>query len=222
MYNEWSLDILYKGLDDEKYKEDFRKLENLIENIESFSKSLGNSQEEEKLLITGIEYMEELEVLGGFLGSYLSLRQSVNTSDSQVVNELNKLEKMYSEISKPLAVIKKWIAGIKDIDKYMEKHPKIKSYEFFINNIKEEAKHLLSDDVEEVIAKLNISAGSAWSNMQGYLTSILEVDYRGKTITIPEVRNLAYSEDASVRKDAYEAELKAYEKIKDANKFLPK
>lgn len=219
MYNEWSLDILYKGLDDEKYKEDFRKLENLIENIESFSKSLGNSQEEEKLLITGIEYMEELEVLGGFLGSYLSLRQSVNTSDSQVVNELNKLEKMYSEISKPLAVIKKWIAGIKDIDKYMEKHPKIKSYEFFINNIKEEAKHLLSDDVEEVIAKLNISAGSAWSNMQGYLTSILEVDYRGKTITIPEVRNLAYSEDASVRKDAYEAELKAYEKIKDAISF---
>ena len=28
-----SFDILYKGLDDEKYKEDFRKLENLIENI---------------------------------------------------------------------------------------------------------------------------------------------------------------------------------------------
>ena len=28
MYNEWSLDILYKGLDDEKYKEDFRKLYN--------------------------------------------------------------------------------------------------------------------------------------------------------------------------------------------------
>ena len=146
------------------------------------------------------------------------LRQSVILPDSQVVNELNKLEKMYSEISK-LFGNKKWIAGIKDIDKYMEKDPKIKSYEFFINNIKEEAKHLLSDDVEEVIAKLNISAGSAWSNMQGYLTSILEVDYRGKTITIPEVRNLAYSEDASVRKDAYEAELKAYEKIKDAISF---
>ena len=52
--------------------------------------------------------------------------------------------------------------------------------------------------------------------MQSYLTSTLEVDYRGETITIPEVRNLAYSGDSSVRKDAYEAELKAYEKIKDA------
>jgi pepF/M3 family oligoendopeptidase len=33
---------------------------------------------------------------------------------------------------------------------------------------------------------------------------------------MPEVRNLAYSEDSTVRKDAYYSELKAYEKVKDA------
>lgn len=74
----------------------------------------------------------------------------------------------------------------------------------------------MSEDVEDVIAKLNISAGSAWSSMQSYLTSILDVDYRGEKVTLSEIRNLAYSKDPEVRKDAYEAELKAYEKIKDA------
>ena len=69
--------------------------------------------------------------------------------------------------------------------------------------------------MEDVIARFNISAGSAWSNMQSYLTSVLEVEYRKEIITLPEVRNLAYSPDKSVRRDAYEAELKAYEKIKD-------
>ncbi len=85
-----------------------------------------------------------------------------------------------------------------------------------LSNIKKDAKYLLSDEVEDVIAKLNLSAGSAWSNMQGYLTSILEADYDGEKLTNPQIRNLAYSEDPEVRKKAYEAEIKSYEKIKDA------
>lgn len=218
MYNEWSLDVLYKGLEDEKYKEDIKKLEQLIKDMASFSETLREGNEEEKLL-TAIDYMEQFELLSASLGEYLSLRESVNTSDSQVVNELNILEKQLSEISKPQAVIEKWIAGIEAMDNYIDKHSRLKEYSFMLHNIKKEARHLLSDDVEEVIAKLNISAGSAWSNMQSYLTSVLEVDYRGETITLPQVRNLAYSEDPSVRKDAYEAELKAYEKIKDATSY---
>ncbi len=220
MYNEWSLDILYKGLEDENYKEDIKRLEELIADIKAFSIALkdddGNESKEERLLLKAIDYMEQFEILSSSLAHYLMLRETVNTTDSQVVNELNNLEKRISDISKPFAVLKKWIAEIEAMDKYLDKHPKLKEYEFLINDIKNDAKHLLSDDVEEVIAKLNISAGSAWSNMQSYLTSILEVDYRGESMTIPQVRNLAYSEDPLVRKDAYEAELKAYERIKDA------
>ena len=39
---------------------------------------------------------------------------------------------------------------------------------------------------------------------------MIEVD--GKELTFSDVRNLAYSYDAKVRKEAYEKELKAYEK----------
>lgn len=216
MYNEWSLDILYKGLDDKKYKEDIKKLKNLINEIKGFSETLEESKDEEKQLLAAIDYMEQLQVLSATLASYLNLRESVNTSDGKVVNELNILMKQLSDISKPFAAIKKWIAGIEAIDKYMDKNPKLKAYSFFINNIKQDARHLLGDDVEDVISKLNISAGLAWSNMQSYLTSTLEVEYRGEIITIPQARNLAYSENPSVRKDAYYAELKAYEKVKDA------
>lgn len=216
MYNEWSLDILYKGLEDKKYKEDTKKLKQLIKDIDSFSRTLDDKENEEKLLLTAIDYMEQYELLSATLGSYLSLRESVNTSDGEIVNDLNNLYKQLSEVSKPFAVIKKWIAGIESLDKYMEKYPKLKAYSFLINNIKQDAKHLLSDDVEDVIAKLNISAGLAWGNMHSYLTSTLEVEYRGEIITIPQVRNLAYSENPTIRKDAYYAELKAYEKVKDA------
>lgn len=216
MNYEWSLDILYKGFEDERYKNDFEKLQKLIDDIKTFSENLTGGGDEESLLLKAIDYMEQLQVLSFSLHAYLELRESVNTADGQVVSELGRLDKLMSETSRPLAAINKWIAKIDSIEKYMNKHSKLMDYSFYINNLKRDAQHLLSNDVEDVIARLNISAGSAWSSMQGYLTSVLEVDYRGQTITLPEVRNLAYSKDPSVRKDAYEAELKAYEKVKDA------
>ena len=216
MYNEWSLDVLYKGLEDEKYKKDREELGQLIDDIKNFSENIENEKDDEKFLLNSIDYMERFELLYISQGDYLNLRQAVNTSDTEVVNELNGLDKKVSQISKPLAAIQKRIAAIESFDIYEEKHPKIKEYSYMLSNIKKDAKYLLSDEVEDVIAKLNLSAGSAWSNMQGYLTSILEADYDGEKLTNPQIRNLAYSEDPEVRKKAYEAEIKSYEKIKDA------
>ncbi len=216
MNKEWSLDVLYKGYSDVKYQEDKERLLKLIQEIISFSDNLTQGSEEETTLLKAIDYLEQYQLLGTKLSYYVTLRLSVNTSDPETVKESGGIERQISLASKPMAMIRKYIAGIDNMEAYYEKHPKLKAYEYLIVEMKKEAKHILSDDVEDVIAKLNISAGSAWSSMQSFLTSTLEVEYRGDIITLPEVRNLAHSEDKEVRKDAYEAELKAYEKIKDA------
>ncbi|MBQ4353819.1 MAG: M3 family oligoendopeptidase, partial [Clostridia bacterium] len=72
---------------------------------------------------------------------------------------------------------------------------------------------------EALFAKMNISGASAWSDLQSSLTSSLKADYRGESITLSTVRNLAYDPDQSVRRDAYEAELKACETIEDSVAF---
>lgn len=216
MNQEWSLDVLYKGYEDVKYKEDKEKLIELTKEMTDFSEALADSGEEEGTLLKAIDYLEQYQLLGSRLSYYVALRLSVNTSDSETANESNAIERQISLSSRPLAIIHKYIAGIENMEAYYDKYPKLRAYEFLISEMRKEAKHILSDDVEEVIAKLNISAGSAWSSLQSFLTSTLEVEYRGGIVTLPEVRNMAHSEDASVRRDAYEAELKAYEKIKDA------
>ncbi len=75
---------------------------------------------------------------------------------------------------------------------------------------------MLSDDVEDMYAKMNITGGSAWGNMFSYLTSTLEVDYEGEIINLSSVRNKANDPDKNVRKKAYDAELAAYKKIESA------
>lgn len=216
MNKEWSLDILYKGFDDVAYQEDKNKLIKLTKELSDFSASLSGQNKDDSTLLKIIDYLEQYQLLSTKLSYYVTLRISVNTSDAVTVNESNAIERQVSMSSKSLAILNKFIAGYDDFESYYEKYPKLKEYAYIINEIKKEAKHILSDDVEDVIAKLNISAGSAWSSMQSFLTSTLEVEYRVEIITLPEVRNLAHSDDVQVRKDAYEAELKAYEKIKDA------
>jgi pepF/M3 family oligoendopeptidase len=219
MNKEWSLDVLYKGFQDEKYKEDKASLQALTEELTKFSSNLDKVTDEEETLLQAVDYLEQFQLLRTKLSYYVALKQSVNTSDSETVNEMNAIEKQLSLSSKPMAVIYKFIAKLEKFDTYLNKHPKLKEYEYLLSEMKKEAKHLLSDDVEEVIAKLNISAGSAWGSMQSFLTSTLEVEYRDNIITFPEVRNKAHSEDVEVRRDAFAAELKALEKIKDAVSF---
>lgn len=216
MNKEWSLDVLYKGYDDKNYISDKAALVKLSEDIESFCNTLGTRTDEETALLEAIMYMEQYQLLGTRLTYYVNLRQSVNTADGATANELGFVEKQLSLFQKPMSSIYKFIASVADISSYYEKHPKLKAYEYLISEIKKEAKHLLSEDVEDVIAKMNISAGSAWGSMQSFLTSTLEVEYRGNIITLPEVRTKAYDADVEVRKDGFAAELKAYEKIKDA------
>lgn len=219
MNSEWSLDVIYKGYDDPKYKEDKINLGKIIKELESLCNMGDKPELEEQFLLRAVDSLENYTLISYMLSAYVSLRQSVNTSESETVNQSNEIERLVSEASKPLAMIKKLIAKVENLDTYFHQYPKLREYYFMMSEIKEEASYLLSDDVEEVIAKMNISAGSSWGTMQSYLTSTLDVDYKGEEVTLSQIRNLAHSEDPKVRKEAYEAEVVALEKIKDPVAF---
>ncbi len=219
MNKEWSLDVLYHGFGDAAYREDKKNLSQVTIKLQEVAENPTLDRNTPEKLTRAVDLLEEFHVTGKRLSYYTVLKQSVNTSDHETVNELKEIEKQFTLSAKPIAILQKWIASIPNLEEYMDKNPKLMGYEYLLTEMKKEAGYLLSDDVEDVIARLNVSAGAAWGMMQSFLTSTLEVEYRGEIITLPEVRNLAHSEDASVRRDAFYAELAAYEKIKDAVSF---
>lgn len=218
MKNEWSLDVLYKGYQDTAFQNDVNHLNELITSIKDYVGLLDQVKPAEALLEL-IRYLEEYKILFGRLYAYLSLRQSTNTTDSETVALLGKLEELNSTLSKENAMIHKYIGKIPNLDQIISENEKLKNYDFLLHEIIQKAKHTLSDEVEEAIAKMNLSAGSAWSMMHQYLTSTVVVDYKGEEITLSSIRNQAYDPDQKIRKAAYEAEIAAYHKIKDAVAF---
>lgn len=220
MKTEWSLDILYKGYEDPNFINDIDKLTKLSREMDDLSQTLFEQNKEyESNLLTCIKYLEEYEVLASKLLYYVTLKQSTNTSDNDTVNFMNRINRIMSNTIKSETVIKKFISRIPNLLEIIKTNKKLNEYYFLFLEMKEDSKYLLNDEVEEVIAKLNLSSGFAWNRMQENLTSNLLVPFKENIITLPEVRNLAYSDDATTRKEAYEAELSSYDQIKDAISF---
>lgn len=216
MKTEWALEPIYKGLDDPQYEADMQAVEKLIAEFAKTVKEAGTAEDcAEKLLLLE----EELVLKISRLGLYLSLRQSVEAENGEVMAQDSRLMKMYSQLMPFTAAADKIFAKIEDVDALAQKSEVVKEYTFLLKQAKENAKYLLSDDVEEIISAMDMTGGSAWDQLQSFLTSTVKVDYEGETVTLSEIRNMAYDSDQTVRKAAYEAELACYEKIQDSIAF---
>src|SRR6056297_11151 len=87
--------------------------------------------------------------------------------------------------------------------------------------MRKDARYLLDEKEEFIIAKMKNNGSTAWSNLQGKLTSNLlveiELDGEKKKLPLPVVRNMYDNEDQEKRIKAYNAELNAYDKIEQSS-----
>lgn len=217
MNKDWSLDILYKGYDDPGFEADEKALVALIEEFSDSAQKLEGEPKE--VLKKTIVLNQKLIEKASDLFSFASLSQSVNTSDIKAASILGRLSSRMSALAAPRTALVKYIADLEDLSSVIDSDPLLKEHEFYLSQIRESAKYTLSAEVEKVISLYEISGSSAWSDLQSYLTSVVPVEYEGKTTNLSDIRNLAYDADPAVRKNAYEAELKSYERIKDAIAF---
>lgn len=221
MKTEWSLDILYKGLDDPAYEADIKKLADAVAAMkETVSGVCAKEGEPETADVERtLTAMEQVLQPAIRLLDYLQLSQSVNTEDGNLMAQINRVMQYVTQFSPLESAAKKYFAQIRDVDAMAENSEIVKAYTFLLKECREESKHLFDDAVEEMVSSMELTGAKAWGDLFSYMTSTVKVAYDGKEITLPEVRNLAYSPDAAVRKEAYEAELHSYESIADAVAF---
>lgn len=218
MNSEWSLDVLYKGFDDPKFISDFEKVDELIANYDKLALNAKN-MDSKQVILDYIFANEEMDNLISDLFQFASLRSSANTKDAQAASFAGRLMNKLSATTSANVTLKRVIAQIDNLDELIQSDPILKEYEYMLHCIREDDKHMLDEKSEQIMSLYNISGGGAWGDLQSFLTSSVTVDYRNEKIGLSSVRNLAYDSDAQVRKDAYYAELAAYEKIKDAVAF---
>ena len=214
----WNLDPIYKGFEDPAFAADLEQLKKTVEEFAAFAQELTGIAPLVGLH-RGIRLQEQVSELANKLAEYASLRQSVNTRDPEAGSRLGQIMAIYSGYAAPAAAFESWAAKLPGLMELVAGDENLKDYTYLFSNMLESSRHLLEGRGEEIMAKLRLSGGDAWSDMQSYLTSTVPVTYRGETTNLSSIRNLAYDPDPQVRKDAFEAELAAYDRIKDAVAF---
>ena len=214
----WNLNVIYEGFEDPQYDKDLSLLK---EKAAAYAAATGSLADAEPLdgLKSCIALEEEVTRLANKLAEYAMLRQSADARDAQAGSQIGRIMGVISGLAAPQAAFKDWASKLPNLMELVAADEVLKEYTFLFENLSKSSRYLLSGQAEAVMAKMQLSGGNAWSDLHGYSTSTVPVTYRGQTINLSAVRNLAYDPDPQVRKDAYEAEIACYDLIKDAAAF---
>ena len=219
MSDNWSLKELYTSFTSKEFLEDLDKVDKNINDLKVFSENLNKDSDSLKSLEDIINKLENIYLLISKVASFASLTISADSKNVEGRKYLDVINNKNSLLAEPLTKIYKWIASVENIDEVINKSTLLKNHEFIIREIISKNKYMLSDKEEAIIAKMRTTGSDAWSNYKDYLISTHKVDINvdGKEESLPltVVLNMAYSKDPEVRKKAYEAEIKSYEKIEE-------
>ena len=217
MNEKWDLSPLYDGIDTEAFRADEKALAEAAAAYSAFAAAL--PEDRAAGIAQGLRLQERIAQLAGPLFEYASLRSATNTSDAEALDAESRLRRLLSDTSAADAAFRAYVGKTGNLEELIAADPFLAGYGYLLRTTKEDAKYVLDEKVEEALAKMNLSGGAAWENLQSYLTSTVTADYRGRQLPLSAVRNLAYDPDPAVRKDAYDAEVACYDKIKDAVSF---
>lgn len=210
---EWDLSPLYKGFDDPAFAADVEALKAAAQKLNALIPELETIDPLEGLR-RGTAALEEFALLVDRVPVYPRLRTATNTGDNEAVSWQGKLGAIICSAAGAQAAYKQWAGQLPDLEALVSSDEQLRDYGFYYSQLADSACHLLSAGEESVLASMRLSGGNAWQAMRGVVTSNAKVDYRGKTMHLSAVRNLARDPDPEVRREAYEAELAAYEAIK--------
>lgn len=105
-----------------------------------------------------------------------------------------------------------WIGSL-DVEKLLEKSTVAQAHEYMLLNTREESRHLMSPEQEDLAAELLLTGGSSWYHLFNNFTSQITVDIErdGEIETLPltAAQNLAFEPDRALRAQAHQAVLDA-------------
>jgi pepF/M3 family oligoendopeptidase len=216
----WSLKEIYSSFSSDEFKKDLERLTETIENINIWATEIVKDNKNIVDKLEGyIENFTNITVLSSKLSSFINLSLSVNTKDKEALRYSDILEKRLTNLVGSSVKIERYISTIENIDKIIDQSKILKEHEFMLKNIIEQSKYLLSEQEENIIAKMKNTGSNAWVKLKDNLISTLKVEMEEsgeiKEIPLTVVLNMAYDKDPNVRKKAYEAEIKSYKKVEE-------
>ena len=151
MSKTWNLDRLYPAIESEAYQQDMKKLKEMVQSFDSFVDEV--LKDDSHVVANLEEYvtrMQEYSTLARKLGGYVSLLTSANTNDELATKQMDVIDNILNQSVKAMTKINAWIGRL-DLDILCNQSDLLKEHAFVLKEIKEQAKHQLSENEEMIM-----------------------------------------------------------------------
>ncbi len=211
MDGKWNLSYLYESFEDPAFLADMEALPGKIAAFKAAAEGEGLNDLEHLEKI--VDATEEINAFTDKLGSFIFLTQAVDSGNEAANLYGDKVDVMMTELSMASSAVSRYVGSLENLEELIAHSEKLQAVAFALRDMAQSAQHTLPKEIEPWMLQMQLSGGSAFSQLRDKLDSNHTVDYRGQSLPLPAVRGMAYDADASVRKDAYEAEIASYKKM---------
>src|SRR5438552_3454284 len=152
---------------------------------------------------------EELRTVSAYISAFVS----TNSRDELAQARDSELQQHLVELRKLGTRFVAWVGAL-DVEALIRQSAVAREHAFPLRKTAQAARHQMTEAEEDLAASLGPASGIAWARLHGNVASQLVVPVAGKPAPLPmsAVRALAHDPSAEVRKAAYDAELKGWER----------
>ncbi len=152
----------------------------------------------------------------GVVAAYIRCHTTTDANDETAKSLLSLLNTRSIKLMKLNTRLSAWI-GSSDIESLFSQSGTARDLEYSVQRAKHRAEHQMSPIEEDLASELLSPGLIGWSGLHSNMTALLtaDVEIRGehKTLPMAMVRSLATDADREVRRAAFEAELKGWERV---------
>ncbi len=229
----WNLSNVYPGMDSDEYQAGFDKSIKILDDLDALIEKHGinkletppsDIQATAKILDEILNRLNELSKLFGTLEAYIYAFYTTDSYDKVAGKRLSELEQVTVRISRNWVRFQAWVGSLGEIiGEVCKAGPIALDHRLTLDHIIEQAKYLMDTQLEDLATELSLSGGGVMWKLQGTTTSQLKmpIERAGETEELPMtmIRNLASDRDEAVRKQAYDAEIEGWAKLRESVAF---
>src|SRR3990172_4983371 len=228
----WDLSNVYPGLDSMQFEAAVADAKTQLDEMDELQKShkvekreagpaQGNLDELARVLSDLVDKMNQVRRLYATLNAYVASFTTTDSFNKEARRIESELELLGVRLRKQEVDFRAWVGGMgAQLPELVAKAGTLADHEFYLKEVHTQSQYLMSPAEESLAADLTLSGANAWTKFQNTTTSQLSIDFvldgKKKKLPMPALINLRTHPDEETRRRAYQAEMEAWEKSKEA------
>jgi pepF/M3 family oligoendopeptidase len=223
----WNLSTIYPGLASPGLAADISELASTLEEIERHQAEaldpLSKDAPAERIaraLDRAVELFNRAYLLSATLEVYIDAFVATDSYDRLAARRQSELEIRQVRLKQCWTRFQGWIRGIAEaLPRALEHEGAARDHAFILKETAAQAAYLMNGPEEMLAAELALSGAQAWSKLQRTVTSQItvemELDGAVRKFPMPALINLRSHPEEPVRRRAYEAEMREWQKVQE-------